>query len=228
MVEECTYDRIPQEQAAEIVDNVIQFRKNYDQYEKPDDVNALMCLFPSVQLREGYILDYEQVQEGEVVTRIRPFARKGNGAEKEEPLLLDFVPPEVEGFTDQDVETLYQFLIYEKTPLGLFEYACFILELWSIRASWHEAEWLASSPVFTQRHFEELIEQSRKVERLDPPNWYGPEVAMLDRDSKVRFLVHTPMGWERIYYLDITITADGRVDQQAGQIVADLGQGEIF
>ena len=91
-----------------------------------------------------------------------------------------------------------------------------------------EAEWLASSPVFTQRHFEELIEQSRKVERLDPPNWYGPEVAMLDRDSKVRFLVHTPMGWERIYYLNITITADGRVDQQAGQIVADLGQGEIF
>ena len=51
---------------------------------------------------------------------------------------------------------------------------------------------------------------------------------MLDRDSKVRFLVHTPMGWERIYYLNITITADGRVDQQAGQIVADLGQGEIF
>ncbi len=77
MVEECTYDRIPQEQAAEIVDNVIQFRKNYDQYEKPDDVNALMRLFPSVQLREGYILDYEQVHEGEVVTRIRPFARKG-------------------------------------------------------------------------------------------------------------------------------------------------------
>jgi len=33
---------------------------------------------------------------------------------------------------------------------------------------------------------------------------------------------------ERIYYLDITIAADGRVDQQAGQIVADLGQGEIF
>ena len=27
---------------------------------------------------------------------------------------------------------------------------------------------------------------------------------------------------------EVTIAADGRVDQQAGQIVADLGQGEIF
>lgn len=227
MAEECTYDRIPQEQAAEILDSVIRFRKSYDQYERPDDVNALVRLFPSVQLREGYILDYEQVQEGEVVTRIRPFARRVDGQD-EDPLLLDFLPPELEGLTDQDVETLYQFLGYEKTPLGLFEYAFFILELWSTRASWHEAEWLASTPVFTQQHFEELVDQARKVEQLNLPDWYGPETVVLDQGGKVRFLVHTPMGWERIYYLEITVADDGRVDQQAGQIVADLGQGEIF
>ena len=227
MVEECTDDRIPQEQAAEILDSVIRFRKNYDQFEKPDDVNALVRLFPSVQLSEGYILDYEQVQEGEVVTRIRPFARKKDG-EEGEPLLLDFLSPDMEGLTDQDVETLYQFLIYEKTPRGLFEYAFFVLELWSMRASWHEAEWLASTPVFTQQHFEEVVGQARKVEQRNQPGWYGPEVEVLDEGGKVRFLVHTPMGWERIYYLDITIAADGRVDQQAGQMVADLGQGEIF
>ena len=63
---------------------------------------------------------------------------------------------------------------------------------------------------------------------VNQPGWCGPEVEVLDEGGKVRFLVHTPMGWERIYYLDITIAADGRVDQQAGQIVADLGQGEIF
>ena len=72
MAEECPYERIPQEQAAEILENVVRFRSNYDQYKRPDDVNALVRLFPSVQVRDGYLLDYEIIQEGEVVTRIRP------------------------------------------------------------------------------------------------------------------------------------------------------------
>ena len=118
-----------------------------------------------MQLSEGYILDYEQVQEGEVVTRIRPFARK-KGEEEGEPPLLDFLSPDMEGLTDQDVENLYQFLIYEKTPRGLFGYAFFVLELWSTRASWHEAEWLASTPVFTQQHFEEVRSARNKCQKL--------------------------------------------------------------
>ena len=31
MAEECTYERIPQEQVAEILENVVRFRSNYDQ-----------------------------------------------------------------------------------------------------------------------------------------------------------------------------------------------------
>ena len=174
MAEECTYERIPQEQAAEILENVVRFRSNYDQYKRPDDVNALVRLFPSIQVRDGYLLDYEIIQEGEVVTRIRPFARKADGEEEEVPLLLEFLPPELEGLSDQDVETLYQFLMYERSPSGLFEYAFFVLELWSTRASWHEAEWLASTPVFTQKHFEELVDQARKVEQLTPPIGMAP------------------------------------------------------
>ena len=50
MVEECTYERIPQDEVAAILDNVIEFRTSYEQYEKPDDVNSLMRLFPSVPL----------------------------------------------------------------------------------------------------------------------------------------------------------------------------------
>ena len=228
MAEECPYERIPQEQAAEILENVVRFRSNYDQYKRPDDVNALVRLFPSVQMRDGYLLDYEIIQEGEVVTRIRPFVRKADGGDDKEPLHLDFPPPELEGLSDQDVETLYQFLMYERSPNGLFEYAFFVLELWSTRASWHEAEWLASTPVFTQKHFEELVDQARKVEQLDLPDWYGPEAALQDWGGKVRFLVYTPMGWERIYHLEITVADDGRVDQVAGKIVADLGLGDIF
>ena len=119
-------------------------------------------------------------------------------------------------------------MTYERSLGGLFEYAFFVLELWSIRASWHEAEWLASTPVLTQKLFEELIDQARKVEQLDPPDWYGPEAALQEQGGKVRFLVHTPIGWERIYHLEISIAADGRVDQEAGHIFADLGQGDIF
>ncbi|MDP6698143.1 MAG: hypothetical protein QGH25_00720 [Candidatus Latescibacteria bacterium] len=228
MAEECTYERIPREQAAEVLEKVIRFRENHDQYERPDDVNALVRLFPGVKLREGHLLDYEIVMEGGSITRILPFARKIDGAEEEDPLLLDVPPPELEGSSDQDAERLYQFLTYERSPGGLFEYAFFVLELWSIRARWHEAEWLASTPVFTQKLFEELIDQARKVEQLDPPDWYGPEAALQEQGGKVRFLVHTSMGWERIYHLEISIAADGRVDQEAGHIFADLGQGDIF
>jgi len=52
MVEECTDDRIPQEQAAEILDSVIRVRKNYEQFEKLGDVNALMRLLPVRRMKK--------------------------------------------------------------------------------------------------------------------------------------------------------------------------------
>ena len=46
--------------------------------------------------------------------------------------------------------------------------------------------------------------------------------------GRVLFLVHTPMGWERIYYLESLVFGDGFVEQEAGEIIADLGSGLIF
>lgn len=54
--------------------------------------------------------------------------------------------------------------------------------------------------------------------------------ARLDKDggARVRFLVHTPMGWERIYYLESLVFSDGFVEQEAGEIVANPGSGLVF
>ena len=218
-------ERVAPDRAEDVLRRVLHFRDNYGQYTKPDDVNALLELFSSVHLRPGYVLDYDLVQEGEVITRIRPFARP---AEEEEAIFSVDETPEQEGHGEQAVETLYQFLSYDPTPVGLFEYTFFVQELWSTKASWHEAEWLASTPVFTQGRFEEIVNDARKVEELHLPDEYGPEVTMGKEGGRVRFLVHTPMGWERIYWLEIGVEADGRLDVSAGDIAADLGQGEIF
>ncbi|MGY8826017.1 MAG: hypothetical protein ACKVJG_19115 [Candidatus Latescibacterota bacterium] len=218
-------ERVAQERAEAVLGNVLHFRDNYARFEKPDDVNALLELFSGVHVRSGYVLDYDLVQEGKAMIRIRPFARR---AESEEAVFSVEEPSDQEGHGEQAVETLYQYLSYDKTPVGLFEYVFLVQELWSTRASWHEAEWLASTPIFTQRRFDEIIHSARKVEDLKTPDWCGPEALVDAEGGRVRFLVHTPMGWERIYWLEVSVEADGRLDVHAGDIVADLGQGENF
>lgn len=213
----CRYERIPQEPAEEILERVLEFRDSYDQYEKPEDVNTLLSLFPHVSLEKGCVLDYILEQSGETVQQILPYVRP-DGGEK-----MRLVMP---GEEENPVETLYRYLDYERTPQGLFEYAFFITELWATRASWHAAEWLASTPVFTRKRFDELVDKAKKVDDLSRPEWYGPETELAA--GEVRFLVYTEMGWERIYYLGIAVDAKGGTEQKVGDIVADFGQGLIF
>ncbi|MDP6984650.1 MAG: hypothetical protein QGG05_16370, partial [Candidatus Latescibacteria bacterium] len=93
----------------------------------------------------------------------------------------------------------------------------------------YAAEWLESTPIFTEAGFDEALTKARKVSDLRRPDNYTPTVRTdEDGSGRVRFLVYTPMGWERIYYLESRITDDGYVDQQAGEIVADMGTGLIF
>jgi len=221
----CRYERISPESAEEILAHVLEFRDRYDQHQKPDDVNTLLSLFPRVSLREGFMLDYVLINTGEAVQRILPFARPCHDD------AVQFLPPhsgEEEEEAEQAVETLYQYLDYERTPQGLFEYAFFVTELWSTRVSWHAAEWLSSTPVFTQERFDQLFDAAKKANSLSRPEWYGPEAGLGEQGGAVRFLVYTQMGWKRIYYLEIGVRADGRTDMEAGDIVADFGQGIIF
>jgi len=215
------YVRVSQEPAEEILKKVLAFRDSYDQYEKPDDVNFLLSLFPRVRLREGYVLDYVLESAGEAVQHILPYAR----VEGEEDSLLVM---SAAGSSADQVEALYQYLDYERSPQGLFEYVFFVAELWATRASWHAAEWLSSTPIFTETRFTELVDKAKKVDSLSRPDWYGPEAELWEDGGKVRFPVHTEMGWERIYYLEVTVDTRGSTEQVAGAVLADFGTGLLF
>ena len=125
-------------------------------------------------------------------------------------------------------DELYQYLDCESFPEGLFEYAFFVIELWSLRLSRHAADWLESPPIFDVGAFNRVLSAASTVNALNRPEHFGPEARFGADNSRVRFLVHTPMGWERIYYLESLVFSDGFVEQEAGEIVADLGSGLFF
>ncbi|MFC1526628.1 hypothetical protein ACFL6X_07460 [Candidatus Latescibacterota bacterium] len=216
---------LPPEAANELIEAVLAFRSGYEQYDKPDDVKALLELFPRVSLRQGYILDYvqEKTPDG-VILPIHPFARP-----RDDESWTPMVDQE-DGLERADlVDELYQYLEFEPSPDGLFEYSLFVIELRSMRASSHIAEWLDSTPIFTEERFDEFLEKASKVSDVKRPENFGPW-ARRDEDGggRARFLVHTPFGWERIYYLENKVYGDGFVEQEAGDIVADMGSGLIF
>ena len=217
-------ESIPIEAAQHLSDQVRLFHDRPEPSRPPDDVNALLALFPRVYLRENYILDYmvEASPEG-VELPIRPFARPADD-DSWVPFYEGEVPER-----DELVEQLYKYLTFERSPAGAFEYAYFIIEMWSLRVSRYAAEWLESTPIFNEAAFDEVLSRAKNVSDLQRPTDYAP-TARTDPDGsgRVRFLVYTPMGWERIYYLESRITPDGYVDQQAGEIVADMGTGLIF
>ncbi len=217
-------EHIPTDTAEDLRKQVQQFRDRSHPSSPADDVNALLALFPRVNTRNGYILDYMvETSAAGVELPIRPFAR---------PAADDSWMPFYEGevpMRDELVEQLYKYLDYGQTLAGAFEYAYFIIEMWSLRVSRYAAEWLESTPIFTEAGFDEALTKTRKVSALRRPDDYTPTVRTdEDGSGRVRFLVYTAMGWERIYYLESRITDDGYVDQQAGEIVADMGTGLIF
>jgi hypothetical protein len=63
---------------------------------------------------------------------------------------------------------------------------------------------------------------------LTRPDWFGPLVRQDEGGGRVKFLVHTAMTWERIYYLDSKVLPSGLVKHEAGEIVADFGHGVML
>ena len=216
---------IPEGPAQHILTQVLAFRTRWQEFEKPDDVNALIKIFPRVSLCQGYVLDYvqETTPEG-LVLPIQPFARPAD-----DDSWIPLIDADASGADrDQLVDQLYRYLEFELSPQGLFEYAFFVIELWSMRASRHAAEWLDSVPIFTAARFDEVLEQARKVHEMTRPEFFGPTCRIDGNGGRVRFLVHTPIAWERVYYLESMVFSDGFVDQNAGEIVVDMGSGELF
>ena len=218
------FQPLSEQYAEDLLEAVLQFRSRGESYERPDDVNALLELFPLVSVRQGYILDYIQSETSSGMTLpIRPFARP----DSEDGWAPIFDTSEEPG-REELVEQLYSYLEFQPTPNGLFEYAFFVIELWSLRASRHAAEWLESMPIFSAPRFDEILNLATKVDDVKRPDQFCAEARCDGEGGRVRFLVHTPAGWERIYYLESRVHADGFVDQEAGEIVADLGTGQLF
>lgn len=218
------FEAISEDSAEGILTKVLAFRDQWQELEKPDDVNALVQIFPRVSVREGYVLDYiqERTDEG-IVLPIQPFARP-----HDDDSWIPMSDSETPLGREELVDQLYRYLEFELSPEGLFEYAFFVIELWSMRATRHAAEWLESTPVFTAPRFDQVLEGARKVSDLKRPHVFGPTSRLDGKGGRVRFLVHTPIAWERIYYLESMVFGDGFVDQEAGEIIADMGSGELF
>jgi len=235
MAKRSSFKRIPQEQAEQVLTKVLRFRRTCDKYQRPDDVNGLLALFRRVSIKEGFTLDYVR-HDDEMAGWIRPYARKYDASPEESlpPVIHLFDRDKIAGYRqtseldELEVETLYQYLDYEKSDLGVFEYAFFVIELWSTKAYWHASEWLASTPIFTKRRFDSFLSKAKKPGKVIRPDHYGPLVHLEPEGGKVRFLVHCPVFWDRIYYLNCVVSRDGRVDHSGGKTVADLGGGFIF
>lgn len=214
---------ISSDAAVDLLARVVDFREREGRPLPSEEAAALLSLFPCVRVREGYTLDFLQETTAAGITQhIRPFVRPA-GDDTWVPIFDD----EIE--RDDLVEQLYQYLEFEKTPQGSFEYAFFVIELWSLRLSRHAADWLESTPIFEAAAFDTVVAQASSTSDVTRPQNFEPQ-ARLNEDggARVRFLVHTPMGWERVYYLESLIFSDGFVEQEAGEIVADLGSGLVF
>ena len=58
--------------------------------------------------------------------------------------------------------------------------------------------------------------------------WEAVRDAMVPVLERLRGVKEIMMAWERIYYLESLVFSDGFVEQEAGEIVADLGSGLFF
>ena len=64
--------------------------------------------------------------------------------------------------------------------------------------------------------------------QLKHPDYYGPLASLSDVGGEVRFLVHSPVGAERIYYLICAVGADGRAEALSGECLVVLGDGFVY
>jgi hypothetical protein len=213
---------ISTEAAVDLFTRVSDFRERSSGQSSIEESAALLSLFPKVRIRDDFLLDFSQDKtETGVLLPIRPFVR---------PIADDTWLPLFDSEPEREdlVEQLYQYFDYEKTPAGLFEYAFFCIELWSLRPSREAVDWLESTPIFAETGFDQALSAAANVSDLQRPHYFGPLAMLGEGGGGVRFLVHTPMGWDRIHYLESLVFSDGYVEQEAGQIVADMGSGLIF
>jgi hypothetical protein len=105
------FESISEASAADLLTQVMAFRTRWQEFEKPDDVNALIEIFPRVTLREGYVLDYvqEKTKEG-VLLPIQPFAHPSD-----DDTWLPMIDPDAQLDREDLVQQFYR--TYSSSPV---------------------------------------------------------------------------------------------------------------
>jgi hypothetical protein len=220
---------VSSEESTKLGKRVEAFHYSEEEIGKPEDVNALVALFPRVSIRTGYILDYHIDDDAErsVASWITPFVRRPDDPSPERFAGFDPIPFEREslGYTPEEaheqaaIKRLYRYLDYEQSPEGLFEYAFAMLELTSWRAGGHAGEWSDSTPVFCEEDFKSYLHEASDVPAY--PDHYGPEVRLEKRGGIVEFMVASPIGTARIYTLWVQVKENGSFDCRSGRAWCD-------
>ncbi len=222
--------RVPGYHAERLFDNLLRFRKAWSRYHRPDDVRHLLGLFPRVTLESGYELDYLPMG-GTPAIWVWPFVRRVGTREEDLPeLLADVDRDRLAGMRASEVGrkieagTLYRFLTYEKTPIGVCEYAVFVNELWATKSAAKASDWLEMEPVFSRRVFDEILRRSSgHLQRVARPESFDPTVQLSGQGGgEVTFLVHPSGGYRRISELRLVVEPGGSVRREAGKVIANL------
>ena len=224
-------DRVPGYRAEERMDAVFRFRRMWGRYQRPDDVNHLLKQFQRVSIQEGYMLDYLSLG-GRQNSWIWPYARPSNIRRAPQvPEPLGGVPSDrlaglrgsAEGLA-LEAESLYRFLAYEASPLGLFEYALFVQELWATKSEAQASEWLGLQPLFVKHRFESILRtEAKRIIRFSRPKTFDPVARQAPAGGgEVSFLVFEGGPWKRIYTMHLTVDPKGWVRTRAGDVLASL------
>ncbi len=223
-------DRLPGYRLQPTLEAVHRFRSAWNRHHKPDDVNKLLRLFRKVDLQDGYQLDYLTLGRGEA-GRIWPYARlekvrSGNPL----PPALERIPPDQlisqqpgGALRQVEIDTLYRFLSYERSPLGLTEYAFFVMELWSLKSKSSADEWLSLEPLVVRHAFDRVLRQAgSKLVRVSRPDHYDPIIHWADDANRVLFMAYQPGPVRRIVRIELKVDPAGPVSWQAKEVVASL------
>ena len=223
--------RIPGHHAERMLEAVKRFRANWMHYHRPDDVNQLLRLFPAVHLPRGFMLDYLPV--GGVETGwIFPFVRRDAVIEGESAFPAELAAMERDRLAGKrgsgelrrlEVEYLYRHLTYDPNPIGLFEYAFLISELWATKSASKARDWLDLDPIFTRRQFDAVVRAAKQVTRVLRPETCDPLARLAATGGEVEFIVYQGGAWKRIFQLRLTVHPDGSVRRDAGELLANLG-----
>lgn len=223
-------DRLPGYRLQPTLEAVQRFRNAWGRHHKPDDVNQLLRLFRKVDLQEGFQLDYLSLGRGQA-SRIWPYARPLRGPKAQAlPEALQRVPPDQlvsqapgGALRQVEAETLYRYLSYERSPLGLAEYAFFIPELWSLKSQQWAEDWLSLQPLVVRHAFDSVLRKAgSRLVRVSRPDHYDPIVQQDEGGGRVLFMAYQPGPWRKVVWIELTVEAAGPVSWQAKDVVASL------